>query len=236
MRFKGDIIITDPCYIVNSDEIEMPEDIKNSKPAPSDFLRYPCREEYPDLQTRSFDKLNFDDQAFFKSMKEICDELKEQSEEAAAMFEREFVAIMPKYSAMYEEDLDKYFAACDKWREPYLSDWDKCKYGEDMGVLGFTDFLCSQTYYGDWSCGVFSGKKRIGSFCADAGMVCVMLLDEVLKYNPDFNLHKTSPHACALIRDFDGDIVFNKQEDDGEIILTIVGSGNINFKTRQTGF
>ena len=105
-----------------------------------------------------------------------------------------------------------------------------------MSALGFSNFLCSQTYYGDWSCEVFSSKKKIGSFCADAGMVCVMLLDEVLKYNPDFNLHKTSPHACALIKDFDGNVEFVTHKEDGDTILNIVGEGNINFITHQTGF
>lgn len=31
--------------------------------------------------------------------------------------------------------------------------------------------------------------EKIGYFCADAGMVAVFLLDEVLKYNPDFDYH-----------------------------------------------
>lgn len=31
--------------------------------------------------------------------------------------------------------------------------------------------------------------KNIGGFCADAGMVAVFLLDEVLKYNPNFDYH-----------------------------------------------
>ena len=29
----------------------------------------------------------------------------------------------------------------------------------------------------------------LGSFCADAGMATVFLLDEVLKHNPDFDYH-----------------------------------------------
>ena len=66
-------------------------------------------------------------------------------------------------------------------------DWSKCGYGDNMGRLGIKNYICRDTIYGDWSCTTFNSdtKEPIGEFCADAGLVAVFLLDEVLKYNPD---------------------------------------------------
>lgn len=114
-------------------------------------------------------------------------------------------------------------------------DWDACNYGEDMEVFGFTNYLTHSTLYGDWSCTTFNSdtKEPIGEFCADAGLVSVFLLDEVLKYNPDFDYHINKPWTTTLIKDFDGDICFEKIDED---TLIVKGVGNINFETTQTGF
>lgn len=78
------------------------------------------------------------------------------------------------------------------------------------------------------------GMKELGGFCADAGMVAVFLLDEVLKYNPDFNKWiKEHPWCVTVIPDFDGD-VFYHIDNAGD--AHIIGKGNINFFTSQTGF
>ena len=75
--------------------------------------------------------------------------------------------------------------------------------------------------------------EKIGYFCADAGMVAVFLLDEVLKYNPDFDYHINREWTTTLIKDFDGEInYYVDDEDDAHII----GVGNVNFFTTQTGF
>ena len=146
-------------------------------------------------------------------------------------------------------------------------DWDKCGWGENMGILGLTTYISEPTLYGDWSCSTWStprkdveaqleelntlGRARwelmkqygedsvqakiyddkiadaslniekIGYFCADAGMVAVFLLDEVLKYNPDFDYHINREWTTTLIKDFDAHII---------------GVGNVNFFTTQTGF
>lgn len=133
------------------------------------------------------------------------------------------------------------------------NDWSKCGYGNNMKALGIENYLCRDTIYGDWSCTTFNSdtKKAIGEFCADAGMVAVFLLDEVLAYNPDFDLYETKPWTTTLIKDFDGDIEINiihiegvydddtewhskgdKWEDDE---VRVIGKGNINFETHQTG-
>ena len=122
-----------------------------------------------------------------------------------------------------------------------------------MKALGIKNYLCRDTIYGDWSCTTFNSdtKETIGEFCADAGMVAVFLLDEVLAYNPDFDWYESRPWTTTLIKDFDGDIeikvihtegVYNydtkwhckgdKWENDE---VRVIGVGNINFETHQTG-
>jgi len=74
----------------------------------------------------------------------------------------------------------------------------------------------------------------------------VFLLDEVLTYNPDFDYHINRPWTTTLIKDFDGDIVIEvvnveyEDEETGEIRedeeVQVIGKGNINFYTTQTGF
>lgn len=85
-------------------------------------------------------------------------------------------------------------------------DWVACDYGSNMEVLGIHNYMTRDTLYGDWSCTVYNTDTReaIGEFCADAGLVSVFLLDEVLKYNPDFNYHKERTWTTALIPDFTG--------------------------------
>lgn len=157
-------------------------------------------------------------------------------------------------------------------------DWDKCGWGENMGILGFTTYISEYTLCGDWSCSTWStprkdveaqleelntlGRarwelmkqygedsvqakiyddkiadaslniKKIGHFCADTGMVAVFLLDEVLKYNPGFDYHINREWTTTLIKDFDGEVnYYVDSEDDARII----GVGNINFFTSQVG-
>ena len=133
-------------------------------------------------------------------------------------------------------------------------DWSKCNYGDDMENLGIKNYLCRDTIYGDWSCTTFNSdtKECIGRVCADTGMVAVFLLDEVHKYNPEFDWYESRPWTTTLIKDFDGDVRIDvihtegiyenntkyykkgdKWEDDS---VVVVGVGNINFETRQTGF
>lgn len=217
MRFKGDIIITDPCYIIKS-----PEDYAKELGIP--FPAYP--------------KYTEDIKAYDKAMSE------------------------------YRSFTNKY------------DDWGKCDYGDNMGVLGFSNYISESTIYGDWSCTtwptprkdvaaqleelcelqrkqyelrkqygedsvqskiyddkMFSATvdlKNIGGFCADAGMVAVFLLDEVLKYNPNFDYHINRLWTTTLIKDFDGEVEYYIDDAEGE--AHIIGTGNVNFFTTQTGF
>jgi len=120
--------------------------------------------------------------------------------------------------------------------------------GDGISKLGFTNYIWDTTIYGDWSCTTYEtviGKdpteieeltesdviKPLGEFCADAGLVGVFLLDEVLKFNPKFDYHINRPWATTLIKDFDGEVYYTTHKDE----VRIVGKGNINFITTQTG-
>ncbi len=140
-------------------------------------------------------------------------------------------------------------------------DWRDCHCGEDMWLIGIDHFMTRDTIYGDWSCTTFDSdtKEPIGRFCADAGLVSIMLLDEVLKYNPDYDCNKETEYAATIIRDFKGTVQFVVKHIDGyyedttdyhqkgdyweEYYLEIVGHGinkvsgkPINFIGKQSGF
>jgi hypothetical protein len=121
--------------------------------------------------------------------------------------------------------------------------------GDGVDKFGFTNYIWEGTIYGDWSCTTYELKDKakdlkpleikrkhikgtLGNFCADAGLVGVFLLEEVLKFNPEFDYHIERPWTTTLIKDFDGDIEYIVEDDEA----FIKGTGSINFITRQTGF
>ena len=80
----------------------------------------------------------------------------------------------------------------------------------------------------------FLNKYCYGEFCADTGQVAVFNLDEVRKYNPDIDDWIASHKWCAtIISDFDGEVEY-QIDDNGD--AHIVGIGNIDFYTTQSGF
>lgn len=137
--------------------------------------------------------------------------------------------------------------AYQKWYNENPDDWELCNYGENMQVLGIENFLTRDTMYGDWSCTTYESNtgKVLGEFCADAGLVSVFLLDEILKYNPKFNYHIEKPYTTTWIKDFEGDVEikivdveYENEDDDGvyqEKEVRVIGNGNVNFFTLQTG-
>jgi len=130
---------------------------------------------------------------------------------------------------------------CYIMNENNKDDWHKCEYGYNMEVLGFDpdSYVTSSTIYGDWSCSVFNTdtKEKIGGFCADAGLVSVFRLKDVLKYNPDFDLHDNETWSTTWIKNFTGEVRINYDVDEcGEIYCFVEGEGSVNFISRQTGF
>lgn len=128
---------------------------------------------------------------------------------------------------------------------------------DSMKNLGISHCISGSTIYGDWSCTTFQtiddpyynlkaledaydsneyvkiDCSKLGEFCSDAGMVAVFDLDEVRKYNQGINEWMASHSWCVtVIPNFNGKVEYYVNEQ-GE--AHIVGIGNINFFTIQTG-
>lgn len=126
--------------------------------------------------------------------------------------------------------------------------WDKFCSGEMDEILqSLPNMMFRDNLWGDWSCGVFSNNKKIGEFCADSGMVCVVCIDEVMKFNPNFDYFETKPWTTTIIKNFKGTIKFQilLYNEDGEedYELQVVGEGinkitgePLNFFSTMTGF
>lgn len=138
---------------------------------------------------------------------------------------------------------------------------DKFDYiNNTMDSHEFTHYLMRNTIYGDWSCTTFrtnedpkemidkvmkaeaSGKDddidlyRIGEFTADAGMVGVYLLEEVLKVNPKFSdFIKDKPYCVTVIDDFNGDVDIIVDDNFDTVHVVGVSNNGDNFYTLQTG-
>ena len=225
VQFDGDIIITDPCYIMNHDN-----DDPTPIPAWWDFLskaagetfdgttryNYPKPEDYPDCREATAADFPEDSASGIVFLLNQLSGKKTLISETLKAEEKAYHAAQQAYYALPHDD------------------WDRCGCGENMEALGLKTFLCDSTIYGDWSCTVFDqdSRTKIGEFCADSGQVAVFLLDEVLAYNPKFNYHIERKWTTALIQDFHGTVELHCDGDE----VTVVGKGNINFVGKQTGF
>lgn len=68
------------------------------------------------------------------------------------------------------------------------------------------------TVFGDWGCNVYNNsRKKIGYFCADAGLVCVVTKEDALKINPEFDC---TDYGIACIDDFHGKVWFEVKYND----------------------
>ena len=142
-----------------------------------------------------------------------------------------------------------------EWEDSH-DDWRKCKYGTNMEALGIFTYFTESTIYGDWGCSTYKIEEnpyevvnnlveayeneedydikcsKLGSFCADAGLVSVFLLDEVRKYNPDIDkLIEEHSWCVTTIPNFDGEVKYYVDKNNE---AHIIGIGNINFFTAQT--
>lgn len=113
-------------------------------------------------------------------------------------------------------------------------DWTEEVYAGDGDLthLGFTNSLCSSTIYGDWTCSIYEKdsdtlkediqelfeeydwrglnrfekeSKKIGEFCSDAGLVSVILLEDLEKYNPNI-IPFLKPNMATIIENYEGDV------------------------------
>lgn len=118
------------------------------------------------------------------------------------------------------------------WNSKYFDFWNKYNFSE------LTDEEKSKLLdeFNQFS-KEYDKKYCLGNFCADAGLVGVFILDEVLTYNPNFNYHIDKPWTTTVIQNFTGTIKFNEVKiSETEFEVRVIGRGNIDFTTTQTGF
>lgn len=262
MKFVGDIIITDPCYIMikkEKDYSSMPNlmDFYSKKHIKigengEEILLCPVAEDYDDARyitlneyLKSVKKYNKESILLFSTMFPKYEDLfiewyrngyTEKIEEFFTKFYflKKKNNVLEKKSKKMEEEYNNYLVAMEKWEKENEDDWERTNFGVNSDIIGLSRYLVSDTGYGDWSCTTVEKEtsKKLGEFCADAGMVGVFLLDEVLKYNPNFDYHINRPWTTTLIKNFDGDIEIKRNKENE---VWIEGNGNINFYTIQTG-
>lgn len=186
MKFKGDIIITDPCYIIDRD-----------KDDDWDKCGYGERMQVFGINTFLTSSTEYGDW----SCTTVRDEPK--TEKFIDELNEEYLKFFADYNneAVYENS---------KNRQLMLEEY---KANRESKIKANADIF-------------------LGEFCADAGLVSVFLLDEVLKYNPKFDYHTNRPWTTTLIKDFDGEIEITHRGEE----VSVVGKGNVNFYTTQTGF
>lgn len=120
----------------------------------------------------------------------------------------------------------------------YIFDDDKTDDYTDFKKVGIDNIICHSTIYGDWSCTTFDTDtdKPLGDFCADAGRVCVAPLKKVIELNNGYEDIKDREWTRTIIHNFTGHVYLDfKKDEDGDEYVEVVGEGNINFRTKQTG-
>jgi len=95
-------------------------------------------------------------------------------------------------------------------------DWKKCSYGDDMGALGFKTWRSALVTEGEEDLGAFHPEtgECYGTFVTDSGVATAFLLEEILRYAPDFDEHEVCPENALWIPEFDGEITVNGMDDD----------------------
>lgn len=226
MKFKGTIVITDPCYIIREPNEEQPN-----------FSTWPGLEEvspstpfskYNESQLEAYDK-------YRKALKEFRDKYDDwdKCDYGDSMENLGFSQFISE-PTIYGD------WSCTTWCTPREDIEAQIR---ELNNL-CNDALEAENNYGKDSVqsetcnnkrsNAIDNIKDLGVFCADAGMVAVFLLDEVLKYNPDFSKWiEERPWCATIIPDFDGDVQYYVDEDTD---AHIIGRGNINFFTTQSGF
>lgn len=151
-----------------------------------------------------------------------------------------------KYTKEQLKAYESYKKAFDEYYDKY-DDWRKCEYGDNIKVLGITHYLCRSIIYGDWSWTTYNSDTNevLGHFCTDTGLIAVFDLEEVLEYNPNFNKWIEEHSRCVTkIPNFTGEVsievvdISNQESPNGGFEnkeVRVIGKGNINFYTTQTG-
>lgn len=189
MKFKGTIVITDPCYLDN----DMPEN--------------------PEM----------------KDWWEMVDYGENLEASGIEHYISEYTLYGDWSCHTYKGSREDIFDAIQEWDEYYLNffrEYNNPDYSQEDRDKLATSFRNHKKK--------FQEEFTLGEFCADAGRVCVVYLEDVLKFNSNFkSWAETHPWCATIIENFDGDV---RYEVDEEGDAHIVGEGNVNFYTSQSGF
>ena len=188
MKFKGTIVITDPCYL----DSDMPESSTSERWW--DMVQYGDNLEATGIEHYICENTIYGDWSCH-TYKGTLEEIKQARK------------IWDKF----------YYTSFAHFNDPNSTAEEKAKVLEE-----YKQFEKQ-----------FKAEYTLGSFCADAGMVCVVYLEDVLKFNPNFKQWaSTHPWCVTIIENFDGNVEYEVDEHDA---AHIVGTGNINFYTSQSG-
>ena len=212
MHFKGTIVITDPCYIIKENPIKYPNEKDFGLPASiisKPFKDYSTPEEL--AYKAALDK-------YYKESRKYDDWDKcNYGKNMRALGIHNYIS----ESTIYGD-----------WGCTTYQTEEEPKELLESILRVLNDNLENKEYEYD-ELPILNEGKAIGGFCADAGIVGVFLLDEILTYNPDWKSWVEEHSWCAtIIRDFEGEVEYYIDKVNKE--AHIVGTGNINFYTAQT--
>lgn len=183
LRFDGDIIITDPCYIMRrGEDNQLVRSLHFSdaqQPQAKDFFSYPLDlkgNNYPPLPTDYPDCIEVDykdpriSNYIYGDALDVIESVDDLERWLKSMLEEPgfvppgdkerlqyFLLEIKKkpYSPTHAAEYTAYMQAFQKYQDATPNrDWDYCKYGSAMEKLGFTTYLADATIWGDWSCNV----------------------------------------------------------------------------------
>ena len=95
-------------------------------------------------------------------------------------------------------------------------DWKKCAYGDHMEALGLKTCLSALVTEGEEDLKAVNPAtgEEYGTFVSDSGVAGAFLLEEILRYAPDFDEHTECPENALWIPGFDGEIEVKGAGDD----------------------
>lgn len=213
MHFEGTIVITDPCYIIKKNNYPSP------KPADFNLPESISRKPYKEYKTP-------DELAYKAACDKYFAEYRKKDDWSRCNYGQN-MEVLGIHNYISESTIYGDWGCSTYW----VSD-DPKEFMESI-LRTLNDNFEDEESEEEEVITPYEGTY-IGGFCADAGLVGVFLLDEILNYNPEWESWIDKHSWCAtIIEDFKGEVEYYIDKVDEE--AHIVGTGNINFYTIQTG-